>query len=282
MKPAPFAYQRAETLNDVFAAFAAYGDEVRLLAGGQSLMPIVNMRLATPEVLLDINGIRELDGILVKDNNLRIGALTRLQDLANSPEIAAYAPLLAMAATHIAHTAIRNRGTIGGSLCHADPAAELPACLIALDANINIASANETRQVAASEFITGVFDTCLAENEIVTSLDVPLPVPNQRVGFDELARRHGDYAMVGLAAKSVYTNAIFSKLNLVYFAVADRPVLAMNTMAAVSDNRDIIMALDQDLANAVDDLHTSATTKRHLAGILLSRVLEQMGKGEPS
>ena len=187
-----------------------------------------------------------------------------------------------MAAPHIAHTAIRNRGTIGGSLCHADPAAELPACLIALDASINIASAKNTRQVAASKFITGVFDTNLADNEILTSVDIPLPISGQRIGFDELARRHGDYAMVGLAAKGVFTDGHFSELNLVYFSVADRPILAIKTMAAVTDNRDMVTALDEDLANAVDDLHASATTKRYLASILLKRVLEQMREGGSS
>ena len=282
MKPAPFAYQRAENLSDVFAIFAAHGDEVRLLAGGQSLIPIINMRLATPEVLLDINGIKELEGVLVENGKLRIGALTRLRDLSNNPDIITHVPLLAMAAPHIAHTAVRNRGTVGGSLCHADPAAELPACMIALDAKINIASASSTRQVNANDFVTGIFDTSLASNEILTSVDIPLPISNQQIGFDELARRHGDYAMVGLAAKGVCADGNFSDLNLVYFSVADRPILAIKTMAAVTDNRDTVTALDEDLANAIDDLHTSAITKKHLAGILLNRVLEQMRGGEPS
>lgn len=282
MKPSAFVYTRAESLDDVFAAFAEHGDDARLLAGGQSLMPILNMRLAEPDILVDINDIDELNGVAVVDGHLRVGALTRHRELASNADIAAHAPLLRLAAPHIAHPAIRNRGTFGGSLCHADPAAELPACVIALSAKMNIAGPGGTRTVAATDFIEGIFDTCLADDEILTSVDIPLPGDDQVFGFDELARRHGDYAIAGLAASATRRGTELDDLRLVYFSVADRAVLASQTMAAVTAGGDTASALAADLADAMDDLHSSAATKRHLAGVLLDRVLDRMRGGDRS
>jgi len=283
MKPASFDFVRAATLDDVFAAFQQHGDDAQILAGGQSLMPILNMRLATPEVLVDINGIDELNGISVNDGFLRIGALTRHCDLLASPEIAAHAPLLTLAAPHIAHPAIRNRGTFGGSLCHADPAAELPACVIAAGARINVAGPGGRRSVEAAGFFHGIFDTDLAADEILTSVDLPLLTTDERVGFQELARRHGDYAVAGLAMKATVSAGKVSGATLVYFSVADQPLVAPAAAGAldghaVSDplSDTVMAALDNDLTHVIDDLHTSAAGKRHLAGVLLGRVLAEM------
>ncbi|MEK9724962.1 MAG: xanthine dehydrogenase family protein subunit M [Rhodospirillaceae bacterium] len=277
MKPAPFEFVRAASLDETFGAIARFGDDARILAGGQSLMPILNMRLAQPSALIDINGIQELSGIAVVDGKLRIGALTRHAELLTSADVARHAPLLAQAAPHIAHPAIRNRGTIGGSLAHADPAAELPACVLAHDATLNIAGPNGTRAVAAADFFQGIFETALDHGEILTSVDIPPMAGGAVAAFDELARRHGDYAVTGLAAVGSARGGSFAGLRVVFFALADRPVLAANAAAALEGQSDLTdavrAALADDLADVADDLHTSAATKRHLAGVLLGRVL---------
>lgn len=287
MKPAPFEYVQAASLDDVFGAIAEYGDEARIVAGGQSLMPILNMRLASPRVLIDINGIAELSGITVADGVLRIGALTRHRELLHSPVVAEHAPLLRLAAPHIAHPAIRNRGTFGGSLCHADPAAELPACIVASGACLHIRGPNGSRAVDAADFFAGVFETALAADEVLTAVDIPLIKDGERVAFDELARRHGDYAIVGLAAKARTAEGTFSDVSLVFFSIADRPLAATNAAAALQGqpatspaSDPVKAALLSDLAEAAGDLHTTADAKRQMAAVLLDRVLADLAGGD--
>ena len=190
MKPAPFAYVRAGTLDDVFRLLDEHGDGARILAGGQSLMATLNMRLSAPELLVDIGRAPGLAGIEDTGDALRIGAMTRHADMEASGLVAAHAPLLASAMPHVAHPAIRNRGTFGGSIAFADPAAELPACAVALQARMTIAGRDGTRTVGADSFFRGLYETALGPGEVLTAVEVPKIAPGWRSGFMELARRH--------------------------------------------------------------------------------------------
>ena len=202
MKPAPFAYTKAKTLKEAVTLLAKHKDDARLLAGGQSLIATLNMRLSAPDLLIDINGIKNLNGIAKKGKYVEIGALARHAQVEHSDVIAKHAPLIALAMPHIGHPAIRNRGTFGGSIAFADPAAELPACLLALGGEIDIAGPRGKRKVKADAFFKGLFETALRPQEMITAIRIPAADKATRVGFAELARRHGDYAIVGLAASA--------------------------------------------------------------------------------
>jgi carbon-monoxide dehydrogenase medium subunit len=276
MKAADFTYARATSVDAAVALLAAHGDRARLLSGGQSLLPAMNLRLISPELIIDIGGIAELRGIAVTGNTVRIGALTRHVDVQRSPEIAAHAPLLKEAVTHVAHPAIRNRGTIGGSLAHADPASELPACMLALDADLVVRSKSGERRIAAVDFFQGIFQTALAADELLVAVELPISPKNSAFFFHEFARRHGDYAIAGLAAKAVIEGGTFAHLRLAYLAVGDRPVLAgsarnlvarMVTPALLSETSE---ALDDEL-DPQDDQQASGIMRRHLAKVLLMR-----------
>jgi carbon-monoxide dehydrogenase medium subunit len=258
-------------------------DDARLLAGGQSLIATLNMRLSHPTLLVDINGIGELGGIALKDGQLVIGALTRHAQAERSAEIARHAPLIALAMPHIGHPAIRNRGTIGGSIAFADPAAELPACLVALDGDVDIAGPQERRTVKADDFFKGLFETALTPRDVLTSIRVPAASANTRVGFAEFARRHGDYAMAGLAACARADGMRLDDVRLVYFGVGSKPQRARHAEAALAGNGDIdaaVGALGQDL-DPPDDVQASGAVKRHLAGVLLRRVARQLMEARP-
>jgi carbon-monoxide dehydrogenase medium subunit len=268
-------------LNDALGLLARHGEDAKIVAGGQSLIPAMNMRLAAPALLVDIGAVPELAGISRHGNGLRIGAAVRQREIETSADVARLAPLLARAAPHIAHAAIRNRGTIGGNLAHADPASELPACMVALRATCNIAGPNGTRAVAAESFFRGVYETDLKPGEILVSVDVPALSDNVRVSFNELARRRGDYAMVGLAAVAKVAGGILSDARFVFFAVADRPVRAAAASRAAEGQRGPAAAeaaraaLDNDLDPA-GDLHTSGPTKMHLARVLFGRAIAEL------
>ena len=280
MKPAPFRYAKARTLDHAIALMA---DDARLLAGGQSLIATLNMRLSHPTLLVDINGIGELGGIALKDGQLVIGALTRHAQAERSAEIARHTPLIALAMPHIGHPAIRNRGTIGGSIAFADPAAELPACLVALDGDVDIAGPQERRTVKADDFFKGLFETALTPRDVLTSIRVPAASANTRVGFAEFARRHGDYAMAGLAACARADGKRLDDVRLVYFGVGSKPQRARHAEAALAGNGDIdaaVGALGQDL-DPPDDVQASGAVKRHLAGVLLRRVARQLMEARP-
>jgi aerobic carbon-monoxide dehydrogenase medium subunit len=274
LKPAPFAYAKAVTLKQAVALLGKHKD-ARLLAGGQSLIATLNMRLSQPSLLIDINGLKGLDGISKKGKFVEIGALTRHADLEGSALIARFAPLLALAVPYIGHVAIRNRGTIGGSLAFADPAAELPACLVALGGEIVITGPRGKRTVKAEAFFKGLFETALKSRDILTAVRVPAADKNMRVGFAELARRHGDYALVGLAAGARSAGGGLKDVRLVYFGVGDTPVRAKNSEAALAmgDVDAAVTALD--LAPP-DDIQASGSVKKHLAGVLLRRVAKQL------
>lgn len=279
MKPAPFAYARARSLDEAIALLGQHKDNARLLAGGQSLIATLNMRLSAPGVLIDINGIGGLDGIALKNGMVEIGALARHAQVETSGVIAKHAPLIAMAMPHIAHPAIRNRGTFGGSIAFADPAAELPACLLALGGEIEIAGPSGQRTVTADAFFKGLFETALGPQDVLTAIRVPAVTSDSRCGFAELARRHGDYAIVGLAATARADGNSLADTRLAYFGVGATPVRARKAEAALSGIIDetridaAVAALDLEPS---DDVQADGATKRHLAGVLLRRVAQQL------
>jgi len=275
VKPAPFAYTKAKTLKEAVTLLAKHKDDARLLAGGQSLIATLNMRLSAPDLLIDINGIKNLNGIAKKGKYVEIGALARHAQVEHSDVIAKHAPLITLAMPHIGHPAIRNRGTFGGSIAFADPAAELPACLLALGGEIDIAGPRGKRKVKADAFFKGLFETALHPQEMITAIRIPAADKATRVGFAELARRHGDYAIVGLAASARGNGKGLADVRLAYFGVGDTPVRARKAEAALAagDVDAAVKALDLD---PHDDVQATAKTKKHLAGVLLRRVAKQL------
>jgi carbon-monoxide dehydrogenase medium subunit len=262
VKAAPFAYAKPRALEE--ALDLAARPNAKVLAGGQSLIPSLNMRLSSPELLVDINGLEELKGIRLDKDTIRIGALTTHAELERSDVVKKHLPLLAAAVPHIAHPAIRNRGTIGGSLALADPAAEYPACVLALDATIIVTGKKGSRKINAGDFFKGLFETALKPGEILTAVEFKAQKKDERSAFLEIARRQGDYATIGLAAFA--TNGT---KRLAYFGAADRAVLAHNA-AKAKDLESAKAALAKDLQPPADLYHSSAT-KLHLARVLLER-----------
>src|SRR5882724_11540909 len=253
-------------------------DEARVLAGGQSLVPMMNFRVAAPKVLVDINRIAALTGIKVSKNHLRIGALTRQVELERSADIARHLPLIAAAMPHVAHPAIRNRGTFGGSCALGDPAAELPACALALGATCVVAGKKGERRIAAEDFFKGLYATALKPGELLVAAEFPLPKPSYASAFGELARRHGDYAMVGVAAHGSRKGGKFSDMRVAFFGVGDRPQRASGFEKALEGQSAVdgaLARLDTDLAPRAD-LHASAAMKLHLAKVLAARVLREL------
>jgi carbon-monoxide dehydrogenase medium subunit len=295
MKPAPFRYARADSLADAIALLAAAPGDTKLLAGGQSLVPMLNMRLVRPAVLVDVNGLHELTGITpTADGGLRIGALTRHAELAASPAVIARAPLLAAAARHVGHAAIRNQGTLGGSLAHADPAAELPAALVALDARVQMTGPRGARAVAAGAFFRGLLTTALEADEILTAIEVPAQPPGW--GFVEIARRPGDFALAGVAAVVRVERPLTlpsppsegegeagrrEVVRLVGFGVGDRPLrLSSAERVLAAAPIDAATGARAGAAAGADcdppsDVHGSADYRRHLATVLTERALLQ-------
>jgi aerobic carbon-monoxide dehydrogenase medium subunit len=279
LKPAPFAYIKASALSQVHQLLDRCGEGARILAGGQSLMAALNLRLSAPEVLIDITGLSELAGIGVVGDRLRIGALARHREVEISDLVNRHTPLIAQAMPHVAHPAIRNRGTFGGSIAFADPSAELPACVIALNADIEIAGAAGRRRLAAQEFFTGVYETALQPGEVVTAVEVPMRAPGFHSAFAELARRHGDYAIVGLAAHGCCQSGRWRELRLAFFGAGPKPLRAVRAEARLVGGNlaaGAVAEAKSDLAEDLDpfdDVHATAATKLYLAGVLLERVV---------
>ncbi|HZT27262.1 MAG TPA: xanthine dehydrogenase family protein subunit M [Pseudolabrys sp.] len=274
MKPALFAYKKARTLDDAVALLGTHQD-ARLLAGGQSLIATLNMRLSQPSLLIDINGVAGLAAIAHKNGKIEIGALVRHAQAERDELIAKHVPLLARALPHIGHPAVRNRGTIGGSIAFADPAAELPACLLALDGEIDVYGPKGKRTIRAQDFFKGLFETALGPQEVLTAIRVPAAGKETRTGFAELARRHGDYAMVGLAASARADGKGLRDVRLAFFGVAAMPVRARQSEAALTkgDIEAAVAALD---LSPHDDVQASGAVKRHLAAVLLRRIAPQL------
>jgi aerobic carbon-monoxide dehydrogenase medium subunit len=277
VKPAPFAYAKARSVEHAIELLARPDGEARLLAGGQSLIATLNMRLSAPKLLIDLNGVNGLSGITANNGMVEIGALTRHAEAERSADIARHAPLIALAMPHIGHAAIRNRGTLGGSIAFADPAAELPACMLALNAEFQITGPAGRRNVKADDFFKGLFETALGPHDVLTAIRLPAATKDTRMGFDEFARRHGDYAMVGLAASAKANGAGLSDVRLAYFGVGNTPVRARKaeTALASGDIEAAVKALAADL-EPHDDVQATGATKKHLAGVLLRRVAKQL------
>jgi carbon-monoxide dehydrogenase medium subunit len=283
MKPASFAYYRPDSLEEALALLAEHGPDAKPLAGGQSLVPAMNFRLARPAALIDLNRIGSLAGIEpAADGRLRIGAMTRQRALERSATVAQHAPLLSRAVPWIAHPQIRTRGTIGGSLAHADPAAELPAVMLVLEARFVVAGPRGSRSLAAREFFTGVLSTALADGELLAAVEIPPRPAGARSAFVEVARRHGDYAMVGAAVELTLDDRRRCRsCRIGLLSVGDTPVLAeaaMRELTGADLTRDAIDSAATAAARDLDppsDLHASAEYRRHLARVLVGRALRQ-------
>jgi aerobic carbon-monoxide dehydrogenase medium subunit len=281
MKASAFSYARATSVANALELLVAYGDKAKVLSGGQSLIPAMNLRLISPELVIDIGEITELRGIAVRGSVLSVGALTRHVDLLRSPEIAAYAPLLTEAVAHVAHPAIRNRGTLGGSLAHADPASELPACMVALNATIVVRGQTGERRIAAGDFFTGIYETALLAQELLIAVELPIARKTSVHFFQEFARRHGDYAIAGLAAQAIVRGGLFTDLRAAFFAVGDRPILtkAATNLINVGATPTVLAEASATLGEELDpleDQQASAAMRRHLAKILLARCVSAL------
>lgn len=294
MKPAPFEYLAPDSLDAALEALArgiGEAGDAKILAGGQSLIPVMSFRLAQPALLVDLNRLRELDYVRQEDGGLRIGAMTRQRTLERDPLVARLSPLLAETVPFIAHPQIRNRGTVGGSLAHADPAAELPAVAVALDARFRLRRSSGERWVDARDFFCGLFATVLEPDEMLVEVALPAPPPRTGWAFLEVARRHGDYAQVGVAARVTLDDAgTCREARLVYLSVGDGPVEARGAVGllAGTDGGDEAIAAaaekaSRDEMDPTGDIHASSDFKRHLARVVTGRALRRAfarAKGE--
>lgn len=259
-----------------------HGADAKLLAGGQSLIPVMNFRLAQPSLLVDLNGLTELDFVRPgEDGTLRVGALTRMSRLEREPELARHAPLLAEAIPFIAHPQIRNRSTFGGSLSHADPAAEAPAVCVAGEARFRLARADGERWVAAPDFFTGLFETALTPEEILVEVELTAPAPGTGTSFQEIARRHGDYAMAGVAASlTLGADGRIGAARLVYLSVGDYPVAATEAarllIGETPGEAAFAAAAEEAAQRGVEPagtIHATPAFTRHLVAVLTRRAL---------
>jgi CO/xanthine dehydrogenase FAD-binding subunit len=282
MKPAPFKYIAAATLEQALALKAEYGDDAKFLAGGQSLMPAMNFRLARPAVLIDINGLEECAGIRPHETGgTGIGALTRYRTLQNDAWLVRTFPLFGEALPHIAHPQIRNRGTIGGNLSHADPASELPALAVAMEAVIVVKAGTHERRIAATDFFQGLLTTDLQPDEMLVEIELPAPKPQTGTCFSEIARRRGDFALAGVAASiSVDPDGLCIHTRLTLCGVGETPVDASDVAAAVlvgqrvqAEGLDDIVESVRRMIEPAGNVHATPDYQRHVAGILVQRTL---------
>jgi carbon-monoxide dehydrogenase medium subunit len=283
MKAPAFAYCRPRDLDEALDVLDRHGGDARPLAGGQSLLPVLHLRLAAPAVLVDLQDVAALRGIARGEGGVRLGAMTTYHEALADPLLAEAAPLLALALPHVAHPAIRHRGTLGGSASLADPAAEVPAVCTALSARFELRSRRHgTRTVAAEDFFQGAFSTALDPGELLTAIVLPDPAPAERVAFDELARRRGDYAVVGTCVRLAGGPDRVDDATVVQFGVADRALRLPRAAAALCGRRLDRGTIDDACAALLDelqcegDLHTAAATKHHLAGVQLRRLLTSL------
>jgi carbon-monoxide dehydrogenase medium subunit len=280
MKLPDFEYRVPETIAEALTVLAQHQDEANLLAGGQSLIPLLALRLAHPAVLIDINGLDELSGVSVTDGWVAIGALTREYMAEESQTVAEAVPLLAAALPLIGHEAIRSRGTIGGSLAHADPAAELPAVARALDAEFVVRSESGERVIPAAEWFEGYLTTSRLPEEIVVEVRFPVAEPGTGVAFQEVARRHGDFAMVGLASSLTLTDGTITDARLAFSGVADVPVRAAEAERLLIDQQpsaELFAEAARRAAEPLDppaDLHGSSDYRKKVAATLVRRGLQ--------
>ncbi|HLZ57276.1 MAG TPA: xanthine dehydrogenase family protein subunit M [Ktedonosporobacter sp.] len=280
MKPPRFVYHDPTTRDEALAQLMTYADEAKILAGGQSLVPLLNMRLAQPAHLVDINRVSDLASIRKEHDGLAIGAMTRHREIERSPLVHLHCPLLAEAMPFIGHPPIRSRGTVGGSLAHADPAAELPAVLLALGGHISAESQEGRRRIPAEAFFVSELQTALASTELLTEVWFPLAPPRSGASFVEVSRRHGDFALVGAATQlTLHEDGTIAAAHLALLGVAPTPVRIQAVEALLQDARPnatlFSEAAEQAMA-ALDppaDMHASAQYRREVAGVLVSRAL---------
>lgn len=284
MKAGTFHYERPASMVEALAVKRKWGDAGRFLAGGQSLIPAVNLRLNASSCLIDLNRVEELRGIRRSDNHVVIGAMATHAEVMESALIAETLPILREAGTHLAHTAIRNRGTFGGSLALADPAAEWPAACLLLDAEIRIIGDQGSWSCPTSDFLQGLYTTRLGENDLLESVAIPIPAANERYAVIELARRRGDFAVAAVLARGQVVGARLEKLAIVLFGVSDRPLRlaavesTAEAMANSGQSEGISDAVRDLLASVhiVADLTHSVQAKRHLCGVLVRRAVHQL------
>ena len=283
MKPAPFEYFRPRSLGEALSLLAEHGGDAKPLAGGQSLIPAMNFRLATPSVLVDLNALDELSYINDGTGDVRIGGMTRQRAVERNTLVSQRIPLIAETMPHIAHPAIRNRGTIGGSLAHADPAAELPAVMLALKATLVVSGQAGAREIRAEEFFVGLFSTAVQTGELLTEIRIPLPPARSGCAFQEISRRHGDFALVGVAAVvRLDERGRCAEARVALLSVGDRPVLAEHAGQALEGQMpspaSIRAAADAAATRDIDppgDIHASVRYRRQLANVLTRRALER-------
>lgn len=280
MKPPRFVYHDPASRAEVFTLLATHGDDAKILAGGQSLMPVLNMRLAQPAYVIDINRVADLDYIQEIDGGLAIGALTRYATVERSSLVRRRCPLLAKAITYVGHTPIRSRGTIGGSLAHADPAAELPAVLLALGGHIRAESQSGRRIITAKELFLSELQTSLASNELLTESWFPTAPLHSGSAFVETSRRHGDYALVGVAAQlSLNTQGAITEAHIALMGVGATPIRASEVEALLLNERpgeklfNVAAQQASDNLEPQTDIHASAAYRRSVATVLVRRAL---------
>jgi CO/xanthine dehydrogenase FAD-binding subunit len=282
VKPSAFTYHRPETVDEVVGLLGERPDETKLLAGGQSLVPVMNFRLATPEHLVDVNSVAEMAGCQRQDGHLRLGALTRHRELLSRPEIGQNCPLFAQAAVFIGHPQIRSLGTLGGSLAHADPSAELPGVTVALGATMVVHGPQGERRIPADQFFLSHFTTALEADEVLTAVEVPVAEGRTGSAFQEVAARFGDFALVGAAATvTVGDDDTITDVQLACISVSDTPVRLTDQAALLIGQRptpDLLAALGEAVRAALDPppgLKASADYKRRTAGVLAARTVDR-------
>ena len=287
MKPPPFDYSKAESVEDAVSLLARHRGGAKLLAGGQSLVPMLNFRLVQPSLLVDVNHIPGLSGIDEGDGRVTFGALVRHRQIEVSETVRDRFPVLRAAVRHVAHLAIRNRGTLGGSLAHADPAAELPMMALLLDATLEISGPAGSRRLAARDFFHSALSTDLGDAEMLTRVELPFLPPGTGWGFEEVARRAGDFALAAAAATLTLDGGTVSEARLAVMGAHDTPLripAAEALLAGEPASRDAMDAAARVARNAVepyDDLHASAGFRRHLVEVLARRALESAARRAP-
>ncbi|MDR6657724.1 carbon-monoxide dehydrogenase medium subunit [Tardiphaga robiniae] len=284
MKARAFNYVRASTVVEALKAFEEAGDDASYIAGGQSLVPALALRLQAPQLLIDIAHISTLRGVDLQGDWLRIGALTRHHEVLTDPLIRRHAPLYSEAAPHVAHPAIRNKGTLGGSISHADPASEFPAMTLALGAELEIAGRDGVRRVPADDFFLDLFQTAIEPGELLVAIHVPVVQPNHRWAFHELARRRGDFALVGCGVLAEFVDDVVKQVRIAFFSVGSTPLRARQAEDSLISKRLDQAAIAAAQAVVGDDLdppedeHAPPAMKRHLARVLLGRLLGEIAR----
>jgi len=276
VKPSAFSYHSPERVDDVVALLAEHGDAAKVLAGGQSLVPMLSLRLAAFEHLIDLNKVAGLSGIERNNGHLRVGAIVRQATAEHSADVAASVPLLAKALPHIGHFQIRNRGTVGGSIAHADPASELPAVTLALDATIEAAGPGGTRRIAAADFFVSTWQTALDEGEILAAVEFPVWGPGSGFAVEELTRRHGDFALVGAVAGVQVSDGKVVRATLGMFGVGATPVRAAEAEAAWLSGADAaeVGRVAASGLNPADDIHASGAYRKQVAAVIVRRAVQ--------